>query len=132
MSDDEKAILKVFENYGASISEGDLDRWMAIWDAEGIQMPPDDPAFFGTEQIRQRNKQYFDKYDWSMTVDPKEVRVYGDIAFGRGFYTATLVPKEPGENLFIDGKFLTILKRQNNGDWKFFRDCFNSNVPESA
>jgi uncharacterized protein (TIGR02246 family) len=132
MSDDEKAILEVFDEYSGSLNAGDVDRWMEIWDADGIQMPPEDPAFFGTEQIRERNGKYFDKYNWTMTIDTKEVRVCADWAYGRGFYTATLIPKQPGEQVFIDGKFLTILKRQEDGAWKFFRDCFNSNVPESA
>lgn len=134
MGDDEEAISNVFNEYSAALNAGDIDRWMEIWDAEGIQMPPDDPAFFGTDDIRERNKKFVDTYEWSMTIDTKEIRVCGGFAYCRGFYTASIVPRETGvgEPEFIDGKFLTVLKRQEDGSWKFFRDCFNSNVSEPA
>lgn len=129
MSEDEKAIAQVFDEYSGGLNAGDVDRWMSIWDDDGIQMPPHDPVFSGLEQIRKRNTQYFEIYHWSMTMDIKEIQVVGDWAYGRGFYTATLTPKVPGDEVFIDGKFLTILKRQADGSWKIYRDCFNDNVP---
>ena len=32
-------------------------------------------------------------------------------------------------NTHIIGKYLTILKKQTDGSWKIYRDCFNSDVP---
>ena len=32
-----------------------------------------------------------------------------------------------GRVWFVDGKYLTIFKRQPDGSWKAYRDCFNSN-----
>ena len=132
MSADEKAIAEVFEEYSGSLNAGDLERWLAIWDPDGVQMPPDDPAQFGLEAIRSRNGKYLDKYSWSMSIDLKEVQIAGEWAYGRGFYTATLEPKREGPEDLIDGKFLTILKRQSDGSWRFYRDCFNSNVPPES
>lgn len=129
MSDDRDAIARVFQDYAASLNAGDIDRWMKLWDADGIQMPPDDQAMFGHEEIRARNGKFVDTYNWAMTVDLKETEIAGAWAYGRGFYTATLTPKKDGDHVLIDGKFLTILKRQTDGSWRFYRDCFNSNVP---
>jgi ketosteroid isomerase-like protein len=51
--------------------------------------------------------------------------VSGDWAWARGTYG---VDGEAGGNAFhVDGKFLTILKRQDDGSWKIYRDAFKSN-----
>jgi ketosteroid isomerase-like protein len=41
----------------------------------------------------------------------------------------TFVPRSGGGELKGDGKYETIFKRQADGTWKIFRDCFNSNLP---
>jgi len=53
----------------------------------------------------------------------------GDWAFGRCNFTATMTPKAGGEPIFTDGKALTLYKRQADGSWKLYWDCWNSNVP---
>jgi ketosteroid isomerase-like protein len=34
-----------------------------------------------------------------------------------------------GKEARVDGKFLTIFKKQSDGSCKIYRDCFNSNTP---
>ena len=46
-----------------------------------------------------------------------------------GVYTQDLKARATGETAHVDGKFLTVLKQQDDGSWRIFRDCFNSNVP---
>ncbi len=64
-----------------------------------------------------------------MTVKYEEVEASGDWAFVRGTYTQTVTPKAGGAATLVDGKFLAIWKRQADGSWKMYIDCFNSNVP---
>lgn len=92
-------------------------------------MPPNSPPVVGKEQIRARNKAVLDQFSFDMGITNEEVRVAGDWAYARGTYTATLTPKQGGEAVFIDGKYMTILERQADGSWKIHRDIFNSNVP---
>lgn len=49
----------------------------------------------------------------------------GDWAFSRGNYTATQTVQ--GNTVEVDGKFMTIFRRQDDGQWKIYRDIFNSN-----
>jgi ketosteroid isomerase-like protein len=44
-------------------------------------------------------------------------------------YVHPNAPKAGGPESLFDGKFLTVFKRQPDGSWKIYRDCFNSNVP---
>jgi ketosteroid isomerase-like protein len=62
-------------------------------------------------------------------VQNKEVQTAGSWAYARGVYQARLTPRQGGSAIPIDGKYMTILKKQNDGAWKLYRDMFNSNVP---
>jgi ketosteroid isomerase-like protein len=64
-----------------------------------------------------------------MAINPLEVVVAGPWAYSRGLYTQDLTSKATGNVAHVDGKFLTIFRKQPDGSWKIYRDCFNSNVP---
>jgi uncharacterized protein (TIGR02246 family) len=132
MGDDKAAIAELIGEYSASLNAGDIDRWLAIWDEEAIQMPPDERPVFGREKLRERNGKYLDKYHFAMAIDIQEIHVFDGWAYSRVFYTATLTRKEPGDDAFLDGKALAIHKRQDDGSWRLYRDCFSYNVPQSS
>ncbi|MFQ5813619.1 MAG: YybH family protein [Anaerolineae bacterium] len=123
------AINEIWEGYTAGANTGDLDLWISLWDVNGIRMAPDAPPVIGKEQIRAQMKVPFEQLDIEIAIDNQEVQVGGDWAFSRGTYTLSTTPKAGGETAHVDGKFLTVLKRQSDGTWKIFRDIFNSNVP---
>ena len=123
------AVNEIWSQYSSSLISGDIDAWLSLWTDDGIQMPPDSPPVIGMEQIRARNTAVSDQFTVdSIEITNEEVRVAGDWAYARGTYTATLTPRQGGEALFIDGKYMTILERQPDGSWKIHRDIFNSNV----
>ncbi len=126
---DVAAINELVDNYTANINSGDLEQWMSLWTEGGIEMPPNTPAVVGKENIRARMEPFFDQFKWEMTNTVEEVRVDGDLAFARGNYTERLTPKEEGETIESNGKWLSILVRQDDGFWKFARDIYNENAP---
>jgi ketosteroid isomerase-like protein len=123
-AEDQAAIKDLWATYAKLVVIGDVDAakaWLTLYDAQGIQMPPGIPA---------RPKSVLDEVipkAWSpdradaMNIDPQEIVILGDYAYTRGLYT---VSSKAGD---VDGKFMTILKRQNDGSWKIYRDIFNSN-----
>jgi uncharacterized protein (TIGR02246 family) len=123
------AVNEIWREYSASLNADDLNRWMALWTDDGIQMPPDEPAVVGKKGIRARNQGVLDQFSFNIAITNAEVRTAGDLAFARGTYKATLTPKRGGNPIPIDGKYMTILSRQSDGSWKIYRDIFNSNVP---
>ncbi len=70
-----------------------------------------------------------DASDMVMAINPLEITINGPWAYSRGVYTQNLTNKSTGVKTLVDGKFLTILKRQQDGSWRIYRDCFNSNTP---
>ena len=123
------AVNDIWDRYASSLNAGDISRWIQLWTEDGVQMPPDEPAVVSKEQIRIRNKAMLDQFAFKMkNITNLEVEASGDLAFARGTFNATLTPKGKGEPVAVDGKYLTILKRQPDGSWRIHRDAFNSNV----
>jgi len=129
---DYAAIKQIWSNYVEFVEKGDAVGWLSQWDAEGIQLRPDAPARTKKEldaQVPAAFKARLDANDTKMTINPLEIVVNGSWAFSRGTYTQDLKAKSSGKISHVDGKFLTIFKKQADGAWKIYRDCFNSNVP---
>ena len=55
----------------------------------------------------------------------------GDLATATGTYTMTLTPKKAGAKPLPteDGKYLEVLKRQDDGSWRLVYDMWNFNAP---
>ncbi|GAB4363328.1 MAG: hypothetical protein Kow0026_27790 [Oricola sp.] len=124
--EDEAAIREIWKAYAAARVANDPDTWLSLWDEEGIQMPPDMPAR-GKDVLREVVPRGFAATPTSvMNVDPEEIVVAGDWAYSRGNYDAERVVQ--GKDVHVDGKFMTIFRRQDDGSWKIYRDIFNSNT----
>ncbi len=126
----EATIKATWEKYSAAMIAGDADNWIKLWDDNGVQLPPNAPMVDGKAAIKKRIQGFFA----AMKVETFVIRIsktFVDHKFGfaYGNYTFTLVPRAGGEKIFGDGKYETIFRKQPDGSWKIFRDCFNSNVP---
>jgi ketosteroid isomerase-like protein len=101
---------------------------MSLWDEDCIKMGPGKPAVFGKAAIDKGKRAGYQKADVeSQIINVEEVRVAGEWGFARGTFTATEKSKKDGAVAHADGKYLTIFKKQADGSWKIFRDCYNSN-----
>jgi len=124
-----RAIDEIYTKYSTLVSAGDADNWINLWDDNGVQMPPGAPARVGKATIVQGRRAASDAYEYrDFVIKNEEVELLGDFGFARGTYSALLLPKAGGEDIPIDGKYLTIFKKQADGTWKIYRDAFNSNV----
>jgi ketosteroid isomerase-like protein len=129
---DVAAIKQIWVNYTSAVEKGDSAAWLSQWDNDGIQLRPDAPARTKAEldaQVPGAFKVRNDANDVKMAINPLEIIVAGQWAYSRGMYTQDLTNKSSGQTTHVDGKFLTIFKLQEDGSWKIYRDCFNSNVP---
>jgi ketosteroid isomerase-like protein len=121
------AIQEIWKKYSAAATSGDAALWLTLWDENGIQMPPDTPA---------RPKKVLEEVvpnGWAMmeihtmNINAEEISVMGTFAYCRGTYTSERTINN--KTVTVDGKFLTLFRRQADGSWRIYRDCFNSNVP---
>jgi len=125
----EAVINHIWDEYAAS-SATDPDRYIALWDDEGIQMPAGQMPVIGTEAIYARKVAGAQKnaaFDTEMKIVNEEFEVVGDWAWCRGSYSYKATPKEGGETVEFEGKYMSILRKQEDGSWKLYRDISNSN-----
>jgi ketosteroid isomerase-like protein len=123
------AIEEVLNQYAAAVNTGDFELWLSLNTDDVVKMPPDAPATIGIEELRASNKPLFDNFTLVMALFPEEAQVDRNLGFARGNYIFLLTPKAGGEPIYMEGKYLTIFKRQADGSWKISHDCFNSNLP---
>jgi ketosteroid isomerase-like protein len=114
---DEKAILDIWSVYTEARVAGDAKTWLSLWDAEGIRMPPGAPAV-EFAKFAPGTPERFANPPASMEINSEEVVIAGDWAFSRGNFNV---------NNAVEGKFLTIFRRQDDGSWRIYRDAFNFN-----
>ena len=129
---DVAAIQQIWTTYATAAAKGDSATWLLLWDAGGIQLRPNAPARPKAQldaEVPAQWKARTDASDMTMTINPLEITINGPWAYSRGVYTQNLTNKSTGAKTLVDGKFLTILKRQQDGSWRIYRDCYNSNVP---
>ncbi len=127
------AVEKLNKAYSDAMNAGDVTAYMAAWDADGVQMPPDAPMVVGKANITTGMQALFSAVDVSnFVINMQEaVQLGPGFAYSRGTYSYTAVAKSGGSATTYDGKFSTLWKKQADGSWKISRDCFNSNVPKS-
>jgi ketosteroid isomerase-like protein len=121
------AINHILDTYAQSVNTDDLEQWMSNWDDEGIRLPPDKPAAFGKEEIQQQVEIVFQQGGAEMAIDIVDIKVSGDWAFSVASFAVAVSTPEGTLNLV--GKALTQFKRQKNGSWKIYCDCFNYDGP---
>ena len=64
-------------------------------------------------------------------IDPLRVDVIGDLAYEAGRCKA-LIPGSTGKRREERGKYLWVLQRQPNGEWKVAADCWSSDLTLST
>ncbi len=121
---DVAAIEEMWDAYEAAVEAGDAETYLGLWDEGGVQMPPGAPARDKSVLVEAIPKRFAGSKVDAMTITPEETVIADDIAFSRGVYTV-----EAGGEVTMDGKFLTIFRRQDDGSWRIYRDAFNSNAP---
>jgi len=128
---DVAAIENVLNQYAVAMNSGDLELWLSLHADNIVKMVPDAPAILGKEELRAHFTPIFDNFTNEMTLYPEEAQADGDLGYAWGNYTLSMTPIAGGDTAFLDGKYLTIYKRQADGSWKMSHDCYNSYVPPS-
>ena len=129
---DRRKIEEALRMYANAVAVGDAERYLALHDPEAYKLPPSEPMYT-IASAKGHQQDDFDAmqaaYDVSMNLEPMEIQVDDDLAYAMGTYTIDMEPKADAPPALVDGKFLTLFRRQSDGSWKIYRDCFNNNAP---
>lgn len=128
-------IAGMWETYCRAIETGDAETFIALHEPDAFKMPPQSPMFLikdAAPGMRKAFPEEVKQMDKEMEIMWDEIIIHDDIAWSMGTYMIKAVPKNGDPESVMDGKFLTILRKNADGAWKIYRDCYNSNVPQMA
>ncbi len=122
---DREAIERIRGDYESACKAGNLKAWLATLTDDAVLLVPGSPVMSGSE-IESWAANYFSTFDGVVKMENDEVEIINDWAFIRGKYTMSLKPKAGGDTLEEKGKYLDLMRRQGDGEWKFSRLIWNS------
>ena len=115
-------IYKLCQTYAMKIGNGDIEGSLSCWQADGIQMIPNEARRVGWKGIGEALKQLKVRYpDSKIVILPENINVLGRWAFAIGTYTLWPVPDKTMPR--CKGEFLSIFIKQHDGSWKIFVEC---------
>ena len=105
----------------------DSATWAAIFVEDGTVMPPNEPVVKGRGAIRV----WLEKLPpiTEFKLNNKKIEGREDLAYVLGTYSMTITPSGAPEPIKDSGKFVTILRKQADGQWLCVADMFSSDLP---
>ncbi len=129
-----QAIAAIWEQYCDAVERGDAEQFLALHEDMAYKMPPQAPMFLIKDAAPGMRKSFPEEaelFDTQMDIDWEEIIIKDDVAWSMGTYMIKSTPKNGDPPSVVDGKFLTVLRKDAEAGWKIYRDCYNTNTPPS-
>jgi uncharacterized protein (TIGR02246 family) len=112
-------------DYTAAMNAGDLEAVLALYGNDATSMPPDEPAVSGLDALRTWYAPILEHYSFDLTATVDEALVACDLAVLRSSYDSRITPKDGSESVTQHGSWLIVLREQDDGSWKLWRDMWS-------
>ena len=123
----QEAIQETVRTFIAHFARGDASAIARLYAEDAIVMPPNQSSITGRANIERLWKEFMNLGVKALKLETKQVEQYGDVIAEIGRYTIFT-----DQNQAVDeGKYL-VLWKQEHGEWKLFRDIWNSSRPAAA
>jgi len=123
----ETAVRKIIQDWVFACNYRQLEDLVSIYSSDALVLRPNHPAVRGTAAIREFFFAALDSGVGDVEIDPIRLDVIGDVAYEAGRFKM-LVPLAVGKRREERGKYLALLSRQANGEWRIVSDCWSSDL----
>ncbi|HYM08590.1 MAG TPA: DUF4440 domain-containing protein [Terriglobales bacterium] len=123
----ETALRKTTQDWALACNTKQLDDLVSLYVPDATVLRPNVPMVRGAAAIREF---FFGLLDAGMSeveMDPQRAELLGDYGYETG-RCKSLVPSAVGKRREDRGKYLVLLNRQANGEWKILADCWSSDL----
>jgi ketosteroid isomerase-like protein len=123
----EAALRKVAQDWALAFNTKQLDDLVELYIPDALVQRPNVPAVRGTAAIREF---FFGVLEAGMSeveLEPLRTELFGDFGYEAG-RCKSLVPIAMGKRREERGKYLVLLSRQANGEWKIVADNWSSDL----
>ena len=120
MTDDEKAIRKLVDDWIAATQAGDKETVLDLVADDVLFMTPGQPPFGKKEFAGEPSNDDMPKMTGTAKI--LEMEVFGDRAWIRNQIDIEITQPN-GAPLKLSGLTLTLLRKESDGKWRLFRDA---------
>lgn len=122
-------IRRISADRARAFNEGDAAGIARHFSDKCFLMLPGGQTRTDPSQVKAYYQSIFDRYLTELESGYEDVRVDGNLAYGRGFAKVKLRDRLTGVETSSTAKYLNILERQPDGTWKTTHDIWNGNEP---
>jgi uncharacterized protein (TIGR02246 family) len=128
-SEDQAGVRQVDTEWAKAATVGNGDAIAALYTSEATLLPPGEPIVTG-EAVKKYWVDFANGFSGPTELNTISVEGNGDLAVAVGTYSMTLTPKKAGAKPLAkeEGKYMELLKRQDDGSWKIVHDIWNPNA----
>ena len=129
------AIRALQDSWNAAVEAGSADGYIAVLDDNIELLPINAPPINGTEGYRAMLDGVFGANTFDIeVVDRGNIEVSGDLGWARYDYIIHRTPKATDDGsepvtVSSQGKYLDIMRRQEDGSWRVYKHIWNYNEP---
>ena len=125
----EHLIASIGEDWARHWNAGELDALVAMYAPDAVYMPPHHGAVHGKEAIREYLRNPIARHRAKdLTYEVTFIKHSGDLAYDVGRYSM-MVPDAEGVRSHDHGKYLTVWRKQPDGQWRIVADTWSSDLP---
>ena len=130
LTDEDIAALNALRAaYIEGAQAGDVDAQAAVFAEDALWLGPDAPAIEGRAAIRAASEPVPGMTVQDFTITSLEIDGYGEVAFDRGTWSQTAVAEGMAEPVTMTGKYVLIVRKQEDGSWLWAVDIWNTDAP---
>ena len=109
---------------------GEVGKLDVILSDDVLLMPPNETSLYGKSEVMEWFTEYFEHFRIASFVETdREVIVAEGVAVEHWTYMVAIEPLNGSARIRDDGRFLTVWKRQDDGNWKISHSIWNSIRP---
>jgi uncharacterized protein (TIGR02246 family) len=126
-------ILRLDEDWSRAAAEGrNVDHVVSFWAEDAIVLPPGSPPVVGKSAIREFVAKSFQTPGFRISWKTTDVTVArsGDLAYATGANRITFNGPD-GKQVAVEGKGVTVWRREKDGAWKCVIDIWNDTSSSS-
>jgi len=129
--DDIAAVNALREKFVTTFNAGDATAVGSLYTTDAIAAQNHQPTDTGRDAIVASTTGLFSQFTVKMELMADETMTMGDFAYDRGRFTFALTPKTAGMPAppVDQGRYLVLLRKDTDGQWRVSRDISNSSVP---
>ena len=125
---EQEKVRQTFNNFIKAIEAGDVDGYFAHVTDDYIAYSAHQPAAKNGKEFRTAVEGYFKGFTMTFSDHvSEEVIVRGDIAIHRHQGILTMTPKAGGDPVVLDSKYLDVMRKNENGEWKIYMHTVSPN-----